>query len=149
MKKILFLFLFAISLGSMVNAQKVVTKVIDNKGTIKWVLDSATAVITKSDSTILYVTPNQLSDSLGNFVRYADTTSLLSGYINGANNGLTKIGKLVQLGGVLIQPTTIVTSAANFLAITGLQSGSNSTDSVMVVNPTTGEITFHFCCFTF
>ncbi|MBK8641981.1 MAG: hypothetical protein IPN15_07155 [Saprospiraceae bacterium] len=142
MKKVLFLFLFAISLGSMVNAQKIVTKVIDNKGTIKWVLDSSTAVITKSDSTILFVTPNQLSDSLDYFVRYADTASLLSGYINAANNGLTKTGKLVQLGGALIQPTTIVTSAANFLAITGLQSGSNTTDSVMVVNPTTGEIRF-------
>jgi len=40
-------------------AQKVTTKAVDNKGTIVWLLDSATAVITKGDSTILYVTPTQ------------------------------------------------------------------------------------------
>ena len=141
MKKLLIIgALFAI--GIKAQAQKVSTKVIDNKGTIKWVLDSSTAVITKADSTILYVTPKQLKDSLGNFVRYADTASMLAPYINKANNGLTKTGQTVQLGGALIQPTTITTTAANFLAITGLQSGSNTTDSVMVVNPTTGQVKF-------
>ncbi len=109
------------------SAQKVSTKVIDNKGTIKWVLDSSTAVITKADSTILYVTPKQLKDSLG-------------GYLNNANNGLSKNGKTVQLGGALIQQTTINTTAANFLAITGLVTGAVSTDSVMVVSPTTGQL---------
>ena len=58
MKKLLIIgALFAI--GIKAQAQKVSTKVIDNKGTIKWVLDSSTAVITKADSTILYVTPKQ------------------------------------------------------------------------------------------
>lgn len=142
MKKIVLLSTLAIVFGFAANAQKVSTKVVDNKGTIKWVLDSATAVITKADSTILYVTPTQLHDSLGNFVRYADTVNMLAPYINGANNGLTKNGQTVQLGGDLIQPTTINTTAANFLAITGLQSGSNTTDSVMVVNPTTGQVKY-------
>ncbi|MEP7196069.1 MAG: hypothetical protein ABI851_06090 [Saprospiraceae bacterium] len=142
MKKIILLAILVVSIGSALNAQKVSTKVIDNKGTIKWVIDSSTAVITKADSTILYVTPHQLSDTLVKFVRYGDTAQILSGYINGANNGLTKNGKIVQLGGTLIQPTTIVTTAANFLAITGLQPGSNVTDSVMVVNPTTGQVKF-------
>lgn len=142
MKKIVLLSIVAIAFGFAANAQKVSTKVVDNKGTIKWVLDSATAVITKADSTILYVTPTQLKDSLGNFVRYADTANMLAPYINGANNGLTKNGQTVQLGGDLIQPTTINTTAANFLAITGLQSGSNTTDSVMVVNPTTGQVKY-------
>ena len=142
MKKILFLTLTAMTLSSAIMAQKVATKVIDNKGTIKWVLDSSTAVITKSDSTILYVTPSQMRDTLGKFVRYTDTALILSSYLNAANNGLTKTGHLVQLGGTLIQPTTIATSAANFLAITGLQPGSNTTDSVMVVNPTTGQVRF-------
>ncbi|MCC7027420.1 MAG: hypothetical protein IT265_10725 [Saprospiraceae bacterium] len=142
MKKILFFTLFAMTFSSAIMAQKIATKVIDNKGTIKWVLDSSTAVITKSDSTILYVTPSQMRDTLGKFVRYTDTALLLSSYVNAANNGLTKTGQLVQLGGTLIQPTTIATSAANFLAITGLQPGSNTTDSVMVVNPTTGQVRF-------
>lgn len=142
MKKILLFLGLALSIGFTSMAQKVTTKVIDNKGTIKWVLDSATAVITKADSTILYVTPHQLHDSLGNFVRYADTANMLAPYINAANNGLTKNGQTVQLGGALIQPTTITTTAANFLAITGLQAGSNTTDSVMVVDPTSGQVKF-------
>jgi hypothetical protein len=127
MRKISLLLLTAIAIGFTASAQKVTTKVIDNKGTIKWVLDSTTAVITKADSTILYVTPKQLKDSLG-------------GYINDANNGLTKNGKTVQLGGALNQQTTITTTAANFLAITGLATGSAATDSVMVVSPTTGQV---------
>jgi hypothetical protein len=142
MKKILLLLCVSVGIAFSASAQKVATKVIDNKGTIKWVLDSSTAVITKADSTILYVTPTQLKDSLGNFVRYADTASMLAPYINNANNGLTKNGQTVQLGGALNQPTTITTNAANFLAVTGLQSGSNTTDSVMVVNPTTGQVKF-------
>jgi len=142
MKKFLLFLGLAVTIGLTSTAQKVTTKVIDNKGTIKWVLDSATAVITKADSTILYVTPTQLGDSLSNFVRYADTANMLAPYINTANNGLTKNGQAVQLGGALIQPTTITTTAANFLAITGLQPGSNTTDSVMVVDPTSGQVKF-------
>jgi hypothetical protein len=48
-----------------------------------------------------------------------------------ANNGLTLTGKNVQLGGALTQQTTINTSAANTLALTGLQTGS-ITDSILV-----------------
>lgn len=142
MKKILLLAVAAITFSITSNAQKVPTKVIDNKGTIKWVLDSSTAVITKADSTILYVTPTQMKDSLSNFVRYADTTSMLANYINNADNGITKVGQKLQLGGALTQATTIATTATNFLAITGLQPGSNTTDSVMVVDPTSGQVKF-------
>jgi hypothetical protein len=139
MKKILLLSILAITMASAVKAQKVSTKVIDNKGTIKWVLDSTTAVITKADSTILFVTPTQLGDSLDNYVQYADTASMLSGYINGGANGITKNGQNLELGGALDQATTIVTTATEFLAITGLTSGSTS-DSVMVVDPSTGQL---------
>ena len=142
MKKILLLLCISIGFVAAVNAQKVTTKVIDNKGTIKWVLDSTTAVITKADSTILYVTPKQLKDSLSGVVHYADTSSMLSNYTNGASNGLTKSGQLIKLGGSLTEATTITTTASNFLAITGLQSGSNTTDSLMVVSPTTGQVKF-------
>ncbi|MEI7472464.1 MAG: VCBS domain-containing protein [Chitinophagaceae bacterium] len=142
MKKILLLAIVALSIGTTATAQKISTKVIDNKGTIKWVIDSSTAVITKADSTILYVTPTQMKDTLTKFTRYADTANMLAPYINEANNGLTKNGQIAQLGGALIQPTTITTTAANFLAITGLQPGSNTTDSVMVVDPTSGQIKF-------
>jgi hypothetical protein len=140
MRKISLLLMAAFAIGFSASAQKVTTKVIDNKGTIKWVLDSTTAVITKADSTILYVTPTQLNNLNINSVKYSDTASMLLNYINNANNGLTKNGKTVQLGGSLNQQTTINTTAANFLAITGLETGSASTDSVMVVSPTTGQL---------
>lgn len=132
----------ATAIGTAAKAQKVTTKVIDNKGTIKWVLDSSTAVITKADSTILYVTPYQLSQAVGtNNMQYGDTADMLAPYVNDAGNGLSKNGQIVELGGYLNRVTTIATSAANFLAITGLQSGT-SADSVMVVNPTSGQIKY-------
>jgi len=127
MKKILFFLITSISLSVTAFAQKDTTKVIDNKGTIKWVISNTAAVITKADSTLLFVTPKQLADS--NFLKQA-------------NNGLTKNGQTVQLGGALNQVTTIATSAENFLQITGLQPGSNTTDSVMVINPSTGQLKF-------
>lgn len=142
MRKILLLAILGLTISFASTAQKVPTKVIDNKGTIKWVLDSATAVITKADSTILYVTPKQMGDSLANFVRYADTASMLAPYANSANNGLTKTGQNIELGGALNKVTTIATTAQNFLAITGLQPGSNTTDSVMVIDPTSGQVKF-------
>lgn len=126
MKKISFLLLLA-AFSLKASAQKDTTNVIDYKGTIKWVLSSTASVITKSDSTLLYITPKQLADS--NFIKLA-------------SNGLTKDGQTVGLGGTLNQPTTITTSATNFLQITGLQPGSNSNDSVMVINPTSGQLKF-------
>jgi hypothetical protein len=141
MRKISLILMAIVAIGSTAKAQKVSTKVIDNKGTIKWVLDSSTAVITKADSSI-YVTPYQLSQAVGtNNVQYGDTADMLAPYINGANNGLTQNGQIVQLGGALNQQTTIATSATNFLAITGLTAGS-SVDSIMVVNPTSGQIKY-------
>ena len=142
MKKILTLVCLTVGIAISANAQKVVTKAVDSKGTIKWVLDSLTAVITKADSTILYVTPKQLGDSLDNYVKYADTSNMLAAYVNGANNGLTKNGQTVQLGGALNQQTTISTDAIHFLAITGLQPTSGANDVIMVQDPGTGQIRY-------
>ena len=125
MKKV-FLACGILACYATLNAQKVSTRVIDNKGTIKWVLDSTTAVITRSDSTIIFVTPRQLRDSLAKVVYKA-------------GNGLTKQGDSIVLGGTLSSTTTIATSATNFLRITGLQSG-NLNDSMMTVNPATGQL---------
>jgi len=127
MKKLL-LTLSILAIYANVNAQKVSTRVIDNKGTIKWVLDSTTAVITRADSTIIFVTPKQLRDSINSQT-----------VVKRAGNGLTKQGDSIILGGTLSSATTIATSAANFLRITGLQSG-NSSDSLMTVNPATGQL---------
>jgi len=126
MKKLV-LFSIAAAISFAASAQKDSTNVVDRKGNIKWVISSTTAVITKSDSTLLYVTPKQIGDS---------------SFAKMANNGLTKNGQTIELGGVLNKVTTIETSASNFLQITGLQPGSNTNDSVMVVNPTSGQIKF-------
>jgi hypothetical protein len=136
MRKISLLLMAAFAIGFTASAQKISTKVIDNKGTIKWVIDSLTQVITKADSTILYVTPTQLNNITTNNVKYSDTAAMLLPYIRAANNGLTKVGQTVQLGGALNQQTTIATTAANFLAITGLEPGDTGTDSLLVVSPT-------------
>ena len=124
------------------SAQLDSTKVIDNKGTIKYVLKATNAkILTRQDSLILYVTPKQQADSLAKYVKYTDTSAMLANYLNNASNGVTKSGKTVKLGGTLTDATTtITTSAGNLLQIQGLQSGSNMTDSVMVVNPTTGAL---------
>lgn len=126
MKKLL-LFSIAAAISFAASAQKDTTQVIDNKGTIKWVISHTAAVITKQDSNLLYVTPKQLGDS---------------SFVKSAANGLTKNGQTVELGGILNKVTTIETSAENFLRITGLQSGSNTQDSVMVVDPSTGQLKF-------
>ena len=56
-----------------------------------------------------------------------------------ANNGLTKTGDNVELGGSLVKPTTISVDETNSLAIAGLQTGAN-TDNMVVANPSTGEL---------
>jgi hypothetical protein len=129
MKKLVFT-LSILAFFTNANAQKVSTRVIDNKGTIKWVLDSTTAVITRADSTIIFVTPKQLRDSLNN------SQSVL----RKAGNGITKTGDSISLGGTLSATTTIATSASNFFRITGLQAGSNSADSIVTINPSTGQL---------
>ena len=126
MKKLL-LFSIAAAISFAASAQKDTTQVIDDKGTIKWVISHTAAVITKQDSTLLYVTPKQIGDSV---------------FVKNVANGLFKNGQTVELGGSLIKPTTIQTTATEFLAITGLQKGSNTQDSVVVIDPSTGQLKF-------
>lgn len=58
-----------------------------------------------------------------------------------ATNGITQIGQIFELGGNLTHPTSINTSAANTLAITGLQQGNLNNNDVVTVNPYTGVLT--------
>ncbi|WP_291141923.1 hypothetical protein [Flavobacterium sp. UBA7680] len=53
--------------------------------------------------------------------------------LNTADNGLTANAGNVQLGGALLKPTTLTTTAANTLTIGGLQTGA-STDNVLVAD---------------
>jgi hypothetical protein len=56
-----------------------------------------------------------------------------------ADNGLTQTKGNIQLGGSLTMPTSITTSTTNTLSLKGLQSGDSS-DSIVVINPTTGVL---------
>jgi len=127
------------------NAQLDSTKVVDNKGTIKYVLKANNAkIVTQKDSLVLYVTPKQLKDlkdEVGeDYVKYADTSAMLASYLNSVGNGLTKNGKSVALGGTLSTTATIVTSESSYLQIRGLESGNATADSVMVVDPANGTL---------
>lgn len=102
MRKIL-LILLATAVGLPALAQRRTTRVIDNKGTIKMVLDSS------------------------------------SHFIDTAYNGLTELNdSTVILGGKLTQ-TTIIDINGNSLQIANLVSGAG-TDSVVVADPSTGEL---------
>jgi hypothetical protein len=57
-----------------------------------------------------------------------------------ANNGITKTGNNLQLGGSLIQPTTITTTGTNTLSIPGLVNNTSATYIVSIDN-TTGLLT--------
>lgn len=58
-----------------------------------------------------------------------------------ANNGLfIDSSNTVQLGGVLIKPTTIETNTINTLAITGLKDGNLNEDEVITVNRANGTL---------
>ena len=145
MKQYLLLIGFFLFVAFTANAQLDSTKVVDNKGTIKYVLKAKNSkIITQQDSTILYVTPKQLSNlqsqGASTYVKYADTSAMLAAYLNSAGNGLTKSGKSISLGGTLTTNATIVTSSESLLRIQGLQSGSTVTDSVMVVDGASGAL---------
>lgn len=72
---------------------------------------------------------------------YDGTTWVTSNATPSANNGLLiNASNTIQLGGVLIQPTTIETNTTNTLAITGLENGSTATDDIVTVDRTTGVL---------
>ena len=54
-------------------------------------------------------------------------------------NGISKTGNKIRLGGALNQPTTVTTDATNTLALQGLQHGTGA-DSVVVSDATTGVL---------
>ncbi|GAA4453068.1 hypothetical protein GCM10023092_12900 [Rurimicrobium arvi] len=107
--------------------------------------------VVRKTSVLTYTgTVMQYSDTaamLAPYMRDADTTAMLNNYINQANNGLTKSGKTVQLGGNLTGATTITNNSnaltfatgGSALNITGLSSGA-TTDSLLTVNPSTGRV---------
>lgn len=54
------------------------------------------------------------------------------------NNGLTKTGNTIQLGGTLIKPTTITTSATNTISLAGLV--ADPTPAYVLTESTSGKV---------
>ena len=167
MKKIVLMITLSIAAIASVQAQKNVTRVVDNKGTIKWVIDSSTSVLVnvknglnKSGDTVklggALTETTTIATSATNFLQLtglqsgsrADSVLMInntSGQVKKmsvadlvssfAANGLTKKGDSVELGGTLYKATAINTDGTKTLAITGLTTGSNTTDSIVVVAP--------------
>lgn len=171
MKRIILAIVLLLAVSGAAQAQKVSTRVVDNKGTIKWVLDSSTSVIinakngiTKSGDTVkLGGTLTETTTIATSASQFLQLTGLQAGsradsvlMINNATgqikrmsvadlvssyaaNGLTKNGDSIELGGILYKATSIGTDGTKTLAITGLTSGSTS-DSVVVVDATSGVL---------
>jgi hypothetical protein len=87
------------------------------------------------NSNVLSVVNGQLTFTV-NGVLSSPPVNVLSS----ADNGLSATNGNVQLGGTLTQPATVSASAENTLAITGLQEGDISTDSILVVTPIVGVV---------
>ncbi len=88
-------------------------------------------------------------DPATNSLRYINASTLLKNLQ--ANNGLTKVGDTLQLGGNLNRNTTLSTNGKNLtigvggagsdsLNITGLSTGNTATDNIMVVNSVSGKV---------
>jgi len=89
--------------------------------------ETVTTVVVNPDGTFTYTDENgDMTD--------IDILSFLV-----VNNGLTKTDNTIQLGGELIQPTTITAGATNTLAVDGLQTGAY-TDNLVVAHPATGVL---------
>jgi Carbohydrate esterase, sialic acid-specific acetylesterase len=76
------------------------------------------------------------SDAAGNGIW--QTASGGSTYTS--SNGITKSINDFKLGGNLTTPTSIITTATNTLSITGLETGSAASDSVMVVSSPNSQL---------
>ncbi len=82
-----------------------------------------------------------VDSTTGIIYAYDGTIWVSSNTTPSANNGLLiDASNTIQLGGVLIKPTTIQTDVTNTLAITGLQDGNVTEDDIVTVNKTTGQL---------
>ncbi|MBK7958594.1 MAG: hypothetical protein IPK03_11085 [Bacteroidetes bacterium] len=116
-------------------------------------LNATTTNIANSNGNIHTSTVNGITDTTtiinSNNLSYSGNT--LTSNVNGvsssvnlfladsttASNGLNMVGKDVRMGGALTGATTITTTGANTLAVSGLQSGTVA-DSILVADATTG-----------
>ena len=111
-------------------------------------LNSATTITTNAANTIALagLQSGNLGDSLvvsnatSGVLRRISASRISSGSSTyTSNNGISLTGSNFALGGALTAPTSITTSGANTLALTGIQSGSTN-DSILVSDASTGVV---------
>jgi len=92
-----------------------------------------------NDSLSVYVTPNQLNDSLEHYVKYTDTASMLSNYINSTGYGITRTGQFIE-----VDTTTPATGLATQFDIKQKWDilGNAGTDSIINFLGTTDQQAF-------
>lgn len=96
----------------------------------------STTTVTNAIAGDIYV-----DTSNGNLYTYDGTNWInQSNTTVSANNGLTVNSDTVQLGGSLINPTTITTDNTNTLALEGLEDGDVTTDDIVTIDKTTGAL---------
>ncbi|MDP5199136.1 tail fiber domain-containing protein, partial [Flavobacterium sp. DG2-3] len=84
-------------------------------------VNTITSTVNGKVATAPAVNSNALAVTNGSLVsRVNGVASTGVAIVDAANNGLTRVNGAAQLGGVLSKPTTIETSAANTLNVTGL-----------------------------
>lgn len=83
-----------------------------------------------------------VDQNTGDIYSYNGTNWIPVNQAVNANNGVSVVSNVIQLGGALITPTVITTSALNTLAIEGLQDTvlNDSSNSIVVVDNTSGEL---------
>ena len=110
-------------------------------------LTDATTIINGNEESLLVYNTNVTAElSMGYYYwsnskwnRFTNQDDLAAFSVN-ASNGLNLLGGQIELGGTLNKPTEINTSTTNTLAITGLEVSASTTDKIIVVDDTTGEL---------
>jgi|GEM_PF-1042688 len=123
--------------GAMLNATSLPPITVSNTSLNN---DLTTTVNGVTGSPVDIINSNELTSTNGvltSTVNGISSNSVL--ILNEAENGLTNLNGIVELGGALLHPTVIGTDAVNTLAITGLQSGL-ITDQIVVAAPATGVL---------
>jgi len=91
---------------------------------------------TRNDSGVTTPINFLYTDANGKFL--SAPSNVITGLLT-ADNGLTKTGNNIQLGGALTGATIVTATATNTLAIAGLQPGA-TTDNIVLSDPATGVL---------
>ena len=83
---------------------------------------------------------DQVWNQACNCIEVYDGTQWVSLKNMKAENGLYTSDNKVKLGGILIEPTLITTSATNTFAFAGLQESTNTEDQIVVMDKSTGVL---------